>query len=142
MTVLRFDELRQHSDTLRLRGGKTLTVRFIEPQDANALQDYFRSLSVRSRQNRFLGAVSELPQAELDHFIHVGEDDRFSVVAVTTTDGNEAIIGDARYGLDAATASFEFGLSVDDRWQGQGIGSALLGNLECRTAAFGAELAL
>ena len=34
--------------------------------------------------------------------------------------------------------SFEFGLSIDDRWQGHGIGSALLQNLECRAAAFGA----
>ena len=64
-----------------MRNGKSLTVRFVEPRDAEALQNYFRSLSVRSRYNRFLGAMSELPQTELDHFIHVGEDDRFSVIA-------------------------------------------------------------
>ena len=34
--------------------------------------------------------------------------------------------------------SLEFGLSIDDRWQGHGIGAALLGNLECRAAAIGA----
>ena len=56
-----------------------------------------------------------------------------------TIDGFETIVGEARYGFEADTASFEFGLSIDDRWQGQGIGSALLGNLECRAAAFGAE---
>ena len=28
--------------------------------------------------------------------------------------------------------------SVDDRWQGHGIGAALMKNLECRTAALGA----
>ena len=138
MTTLRPDDLRQHTDMLRLRSGKTLAVRFVEPGDAEALQDYFRSLSVRSRYNRFLGAMSELPQTELDHFIHVGERDRFSVIAVMTIDGVETIVGEARYGFVADTASFEFGISVDDRWQGQGIGSALLRNLECRAAAFGA----
>ena len=42
---------------------KPMTVRFVEPRDAEALQDYFRSLSTRSRYNRFLGAISELPPA-------------------------------------------------------------------------------
>jgi GNAT superfamily N-acetyltransferase len=139
MTALRFDVLRQHSDILRLRNGKSLTVRFVEPADAAALQAYFRSLSVRSRYDRFLGAISELPQTELDHFIHVGEADRFSVIATMTIDGFETVVGEARYAFDADTDSFEFGLSVDDRWQGHGIGSALLRNLQCRAAAFGAK---
>jgi GNAT superfamily N-acetyltransferase len=139
MTAPRLNDLRQHSDILRLRTGKPLTVRFVEPQEADALQGYFRSLSVRSRYNRFLGAMSELPQTELDHFIHVGEADRFSVVAVMMLDGIETIVGEARYAFDPDSASFQFGLSIDDRWQGQGVGSALLRNLECRAAAFGAR---
>ena len=137
--MLRLNELRQHSDILRLRSGKSLMVRFVEPDEADALQGYFRSLSVRSRYNRFLGAMSELPQTQLDHFIHVGEGDRFSVIAVMMIDGIETIVGEARYAFDADKASFEFGLSIDDRWQGQGVGSALLRNLECRAAAFGAK---
>jgi len=139
MTAFRLHDLRQHSDSLRLRTGKPVTVRFVEPDDAEALQAYFRSLSTRSRYNRFLGAISELPANVLDAFIHVGEADRFSVVAVMTIDGIETIVGEARYAFDAETDSFEFGLSVDDRWQGHGAGSALLRNLECRAAAFGAN---
>ena len=139
MTALRFDDLRQHSDTLRLRTGQSLTVRFVEPDDAGALQAYFRSLSVRSRYNRFLGAMSELPSTLLDHFVHAGEGDRFSVIAVMTIDGFQTIVGEARYAFDANAGSFEFGLSVDDRWQGHGIGSALMGNLQCRAAALGAD---
>lgn len=139
MTALRFEDLRQHTDVLRLRSGEPMTVRFVEPRDAPALQAYFRSLSTASRYNRFFGSISELPAAELDRFIHVGEADRFSVVAVMTIDGAETIVGEARYAFDADTDSFEFGLSVDDRWQGHGAGAALLRNLECRAAAFGAR---
>ena len=138
MTALRLNDLRPHSDTLRLRSGKSLTVRFVEPGDAEALQAYFRSLTTRSRYNRFLGAMSELPQNLLAHFVHVGEGDRFSVIATMTIEGRETIVGEARYAFDPDKDSFEFGLSIDDRWQGQGIGSALLRNLECRAAAFGA----
>jgi RimJ/RimL family protein N-acetyltransferase len=138
MTAFRLDDLRQHSDSLRLRSGKPLTLRFVEPDDAEALQAYFRSLTTRSRYNRFLGAMSELPHKLLEDFIHVGEDDRFSVIATMAIDGHETIVGEARYAFDPDKDSFEFGLSIDDRWQGQGVGSALLSNLECRAAAFGA----
>ena len=140
MSAFRLDDLRQHSDVLRLRNGKSLTVRFVEPGDAEALQSYFRSLTTRSRHNRFLGAMSELPRNLLEDFIHVGEQDRFSVIATMTIAGRETIVGEARYAFDADKDSFEFGLSIDDRWQGQGVGSALLRNLECRAAAFGANL--
>jgi RimJ/RimL family protein N-acetyltransferase len=139
MTMLRLDDLRQHSDILRLRDGQSLTVRFVEPDDAEALQAYFRALTTRSRYNRFFGAMSELPRDLLEHFIHAGEDDRFSVIATMPIDGRETIVGEARYAFDAEAESFEFGLSVDDHWQGQGIGSALLGNLQCRAGAFGAS---
>jgi GNAT superfamily N-acetyltransferase len=139
MTTMRFDDLRQYSDVLRARGGNAVTVRFVEPRDAEPLQNYFRSLTTRSRYNRFLGAASELPASLLEQFIHIGEEDGFSVVATMLVDGYETIVGEARYAFDPDAASIEFGLSIDDRWQGHGIGKALLKNLECRAASFGAD---
>jgi RimJ/RimL family protein N-acetyltransferase len=139
MTTLRFDDLRQYSDVLRSRHGEPVTVRFVEPRDAEALQNYFRSLNTGSRYNRFLGASRELPPSVLEDFIHIGEHDRFTVVATMPVDGRETIVGEARYIFDVDTASIEFGLSIDDRWQGHGIGKALLSNLECRAASFGAK---
>ncbi len=139
MTTLRFDDLRQYSDTLRSRSGEAVTVRFVEPRDAEPLQTYFRSLTTRSRYNRFLGAMRELPATLLEHFIHVGEAEQFSAVATMMFDGYETIVGEVRYAFHAETSSIEFGLSIDDRWQGHGIGKALLKNLECRASSFGAE---
>jgi RimJ/RimL family protein N-acetyltransferase len=138
MTALRLSEHPRHTDHLRLRDGGTLTVRLVAPDEGEALQRYFRQLSMRSRYSRFLGAMSELPPSQLEHFVHAGEDDRFSVIAAMMIEGREIIVGEARYGFDVATANFEFGISIDDRWQGQGVGTALLGNLECRAAALGA----
>jgi GNAT superfamily N-acetyltransferase len=137
MTTMRFDDLRQYSDVLRARNGNSVTVRFVEPRDGEALQNYFRALTTRSRYNRFLGATSELPPSVLEQFIHIGELDRFSVIATMLVDGHEIIVGEARYAFE--DGSIEFGLSIDDRWQGHGIGKALLKNLECRAASFGAE---
>ena len=138
MLALDFHDLSQHSDILRLRDGRSVTVRFVEPGDAADLQAYFRGLSSRSRYNRFLGAVSELPQTVLEKSLHAGEDGGFSVIVTTKIGDAEIVVGEARYAFETPSARFEFGLSVDDRWQGHGIGAALLSNLQCRAAAFGA----
>lgn len=138
MTTLRLDDLRQYSDVLRTRDGAAVSVRFVEPRDAGALQNYFRSLTQNSRYKRFLGATSELPPSLLEEFIHIGEADRFSVIATMLIGGRETIVGEGRYAFDSDTASIEFGLSIGDRWQGHGIGKALLKNIECRAASFGA----
>jgi len=108
MSTMRLDDLRQYSNVLRARNGGAVTVRFVEPRDADALQNYFRALTTRSRYNRFLGAASELPPSLLEDFIHVGEADRFSVVATMLVDGHETIVGEARYAFDSDTVSIEF----------------------------------
>jgi len=139
MSTLRLEDLKQYSDVLRTRDGETVNVRFIEPRDTEELQHYFRSLTTRSRYNRFFGAISELPKGLLSEFLDVGARERFTVVATMMVDGFETIVAEARYAFHAETSALEFGLSVDDRWQGQGIATALMKNLECRAAALGAE---
>jgi GNAT superfamily N-acetyltransferase len=131
-------DLDQYSDVVHTRRGEAVTLRFVTPDDADALQAYVRRLSFRSRYNRFFGAMSELPKTVLEDFIHTGRDDRFSLMA-TMHDDAEPIVGEARYAFHAENGSVEFGLSVQDRWQGHGIGPALMQNVECRAAAFGAK---
>lgn len=131
-------DLSQHVDIVRLRDGRSMTLRFVEPDDAVALQDYFHGLSVTSRYNRFLAAVGELPPAELDKTLHSGGN-FFSILATLKSGGVETIIGEARYAFDPVTSRFEFGLSIDDHLQGQGIGTALFSNLQCRAMALGAS---
>ncbi|WP_354103125.1 GNAT family N-acetyltransferase [Bradyrhizobium sp. LB14.3] len=139
MSTLRLEDLKQYSDSLRTRHGEPVNVRFVEPRDTDELQHYIRSLSTRSRYNRFFGGISELPKGLLHDFLQVGERDRFTVVATMMVDGFETIVAEVRYALHAETATVEFGLSVDDHWQGHGIATVLMKNLECRAAALGAE---
>lgn len=138
MTALLLKDLPHYTDILRLRNGASLTVRFVQPRDAEALQNYFRGLTARSRYNRLLGAAIELPQSVLSQFVRVGEGEGFSAVATMMLDGVETIVGEIRYAFDVRASRLEFGISIADRWQGFGIGAALLSNLECRAAALGA----
>jgi GNAT superfamily N-acetyltransferase len=123
----------------RAKNGKAVNIRLVEPGDREALQRYVCSLSSRTRYNRFLGAVSELPAPELDRLIHPDKNEAGTVVATAIVDGTENVVGEARYAFQADTLSFEFGLSISDGWRGLGIGKALLKCLECRAASFGAE---
>ncbi|MET0968390.1 MAG: GNAT family N-acetyltransferase [Tardiphaga sp.] len=129
----------RYSDLLLLPNGQSMTIRFADVADGRALQAYFRGLSPPSRYNRLMGAASELPAGQLDLFIHFGQADGYSVLATTTRAGQEVIAGEARYAFDQATSRFEFGLSVSDAMQRQGIGTALISNMECRAAAYGAD---
>src|SRR5690348_18372324 len=97
MIALRLDDLGQYSDILHTRRGDRLTLRFVAPADAEALQRYVRTLSSASRYNRFFGALGELPKALLDRFTHVSAADGFTVVATMEIDGFETIVGEARY---------------------------------------------
>jgi GNAT superfamily N-acetyltransferase len=139
MKHIDLNELDRYSDVLLSRRGEVIALRFAEVTDAAALQAYFRGLSTRSRYNRLMGAASELPVGLLDRFIHVGESDGFSLLATVQRDGKEAIVGEARYAIDAEADTVEIGLSIDDAMQRQGVGAALLANLECRAVALGAS---
>jgi RimJ/RimL family protein N-acetyltransferase len=131
--------LEVYSDVVHTRRGEAVTLRFATRADAEELQAYVRGLSSGSRYKRFLGAMSELPKNLLDDFTHVGKDDRYSLIATMDVDGLEQVVGEARYAFHPENGRVEFGLSVQDRRQGHGIGPALLKNLECRAAALGAH---
>lgn len=123
-------------ETRLLCNGLTLTIRAVTPADAAALQDYFRSLSSRSRYSRMLGAASELPAGELYKVLH-GDADHLSLVATLMIEGREQIIAEARVAHDPDANTVEIGLSVDDRWQGRGVGRAVFDHLQARAASFG-----
>jgi GNAT superfamily N-acetyltransferase len=131
-------DLGRSDDLVLLQSGVSLTIRYAGPDDAEALQNYFRALSPRSRYNRLMGPAPELPHGLLDRFVHTGEAGAYSLLATLAADAGESVIGEVRYAYEPDDGSVEFGLSVADRWQGQGIGRALIGNVACRAAAHGA----
>jgi len=139
MNALRLEDLSRYSDVLYTRRGDRLTLRFVEPRDAEVLPGYYRGLSSASRYNRFFGAMSELPKALLDRFVQISAADGFTVIATMEVEGFETVVGELRYIFHEESQDVEFGISVTDRWHGHGIGPALLKNLACRAAAFGAK---
>jgi acetyltransferase len=117
------------SRELTLKDGLQCALRAIRPEDAESLQAFTKGLSDEARYFRFLSALAELTPSMLARFTQIDYDREMAIVATVMESGREKIIGVARYVLNPDAESGEFGLVVADRFQGRGLGSALMQRL-------------
>ena len=107
------------------RDGRRLRVRPIRPDDAERDRRFFGGLSERSRYQRFMNYLSELPAPMLARFTQIDYDRELALVVLD--DGEIVAVG--RYAPNADGRTAEFALVVGDAWQGKGLGRALLERL-------------
>lgn len=116
----------------RLRDGRPIWLRAIEPTDRDALREGLHHLSPASAYYRFFRPKHDLTEPELDYFTNVDFRRHVALVAMLEEDGQRVPVGTARYivehpgeGADSAEIAFV----VDDPHQGLGVGSVLLRHL-------------
>lgn len=114
-----------------------ISIRTAGERDIDRLSDYFAGLSQSSRYNRFMGTGGSLCRIAKSLLTHDRKADCFTLVAELRDEEQDAIIGEASYGLDRDSRVGEFAISVDDSWQQRGLGSALLCALQCRAVSLG-----
>lgn len=121
-------------ETTTLRGGTTVRIRPIRPEDAELEKRFFDGLSERSRYQRFMQYLPQLPPRMLARFTQLDYDRELALVALH----EEAIIGVGRFSPNPDGETAEFALVTADAWQGQGLGRFLLGRLkeEARKAGY------
>jgi acetyltransferase len=108
-----------------LRDGTRVAVRPMRPEDVDLEKRFFDGLSERSRYQRFMQHLPQLPPKMLARFTQLDYDRELALVALV---GNEFIaVGRYTPNLDGETA--EFALVVADAWQAKGLGRVLLGRL-------------
>lgn len=112
-------------------------IRSAAARDVETLSRYFEGLSQPSRYNRFMGAVTDSSRIALDCLVHGRKADRFTLVAEFREQARDIIIGEASYIFDHGKSCGEFAISVSDRWQRRGLGSALLCALQFRAVSLG-----
>ncbi len=104
--------------------------------DVEGLAEYVGSLSQGARYNRFMGEAN-IARIVYGCLVQCRTDDRFTLVAEAPEEGRETIVGEASYGYRPDEGCGEFAISVAERWQRQGLGSALLGVLQFRAVSLG-----
>jgi acetyltransferase len=118
---------------ITLRDGTRIPVRPIRPEDAELEKRFFERLSERSRYQRFMEYMRELPPKLLARFTQLDYDRELALVALHS--GEFIAVG--RYAPNADGVTAEFALAVADEWQGKGIGRALLERLVEQARAAG-----
>ena len=115
---------------LQVRDGTGLLLRPIRPEDAEAEQRFVARLSRQTLYLRFHAPVRELSVEKLIRFTQIDYDREMAFVAVDRESESGEIRAIARYTRLADGESAEFGVTVEDSWQGRGLGSAMIGALE------------
>jgi acetyltransferase len=139
---LRYSHLAIHPYPKRLEREIAVTsgplrLRPIRPEDALAERRFIARLSPRSMYLRFHAPLKELTLERLVRFTQIDYDREVALVAIDETDPVEEIRGIARYTRSADGASCEFGVTVEDSWQGRGLGRHLMDALEDSARAVG-----
>jgi acetyltransferase len=112
-------------------------IRTATVHDLDGLTGHFGALSHGARRNRFMGTVGNVARIARDCLAQSRSGDCFTLVAETRESEGDRIVGEASYAFDREAGWGEFAISVADRWQGRGLGAALLAALQSRAVSLG-----
>ncbi|HUH92353.1 MAG TPA: GNAT family N-acetyltransferase [Casimicrobiaceae bacterium] len=112
--------------TLAIKGGRTLRVRPIRPEDAAAERAFVAGLSDESRYRRFMHHLHDLTPQMLARFTQVDYDRELALVALAGRPRAEKIVAVARYVSNPDGESAEFAIVVADALHGRGLGRGLM----------------
>lgn len=116
--------------TLFLADGAVLQLRPVRPEDAEAQKRFVARLSDLTLYRRFHAPVRELTLDRLVRFTQIDYDREMAFVAIDPTGPQDEIRGFAQYNRIAEGYEAEFGIAVEDSWQGRGLGFFMMAALE------------
>jgi RimJ/RimL family protein N-acetyltransferase len=117
-----------YAATETLRDGRAVKIRALKPDDRDGLLAAVGRSSDASLYRRFFSFKRGFTEREIDFFVNVDFVSHVALVAVLRNNGEEAIVGGARY-IVVQPGKAEMAFAVDDAHQKKGVGAALMRHL-------------
>lgn len=109
-----------------LRDGRDVTIRPVRRDDDLAERDFIQRLSGETRYLRFQKWVHS-PSDRLIHFLtDVDYDKHLALLCLHQQDGEEEVVGEARYVVEPGGETCELGVVIADDWQKSGLAGVLM----------------
>jgi RimJ/RimL family protein N-acetyltransferase len=115
--------------TVKTRRGVPVSIRAIRPADAERLITFYDRLSEHTAYQRFFTVMRRLPPDWARMLANVDYVRRLALVAEVDTPAGPELVAVARYEPTARADTVEVAFVVQDAWQDQGLGTALLHDL-------------
>ncbi len=121
-------DLSKYSAVETLRNGRVVEIRAVRPDDRDELLRTVDRTSTESLRRRFFSPRRTFSKEQVDKFFDVDFVNHVALAVIVEENGRRAIAGGCRYiVIGPGRAEVAFGL--EDRYQGQGIASAMLRRL-------------
>ena len=111
-----------------LRDGRPFKIRALRPDDRDGLLAAVDQTSAQSLYRRFFSPRRGFTEEQIAYFVNVDFVAHVALVAVLEENGRRVIVGGGRY-IVVQPGKAEVAFVVVDRYQGQGIGAALMRHL-------------
>src|SRR5262249_7531784 len=118
------------------RDGRRIEIRALNPEDRADLLAAVGRTSAQSLYRRFFGAKREFSEKEVEFFLNVDFTNHVALIAIVEERGRSKIAAGGRYVVQRPGTA-EVAFVVIDKYQGQGIGAALLRHLAILARAAG-----